>query len=112
MHPSERICATDPELDAVLRALAHPVRRFLLELLVTGDAAAGDLAESAAANFGISRSRASQHLAVLVEADLLEVIVDGTWRWHRLSRSPGAIIPAWLAQLGSPLTLSVRSARA
>ena len=102
MGPTERILATDPDLDGALRALAHPVRRFLLELLVVGEAAAGDLAAPAAVTFGISTSSASQHLAVLVKADLLEV-VDGTWRWHRLSPGPGAIITAWLEQLALPL---------
>ncbi|GIG53356.1 ArsR/SmtB family transcription factor [Demequina activiva] len=102
MAPIERIDSADPQLDLVLHALAHPVRRHLLELLVVGDAAAGDLAASAAVNHGISRSRASQHLAVLAEAGLVDVVVDGTWRWHRLSRLPGAIVHAWLTQLASP----------
>ena len=103
MPAHDRIDAADPELDAALHALAHPVRRGLLELLVVGEAAAGDLAASAAANHGISLSRASQHLAVLTAAGVVEVIVDGTWRWHRLSSHPGTIIPEWLAQLASPL---------
>lgn len=84
------------ELQEKFVALASPVRRDLLELLEVDDAAAGDLAASAAAHWGITRARASQHLQVLANAGLVQVSPDGTWRYYR--RELGAAYPVieWL----------------
>lgn len=90
------------QLDAVLTALAHPVRRYLLELLRHDGAAATDLGASAAEAFGISRSRASQHLQVLARAGLVEVHADATWRHYRFAPSSADVVVAWLDRLGKP----------
>jgi DNA-binding transcriptional ArsR family regulator len=83
-------------LQTLFVALAHPARRYLLEMLEVDDAAAGDLAASAAARWGITRTRASQHLQVLANAGLVQVSPDGAWRYYR--REPGAGYPVieWL----------------
>lgn len=89
----------EAHLQRVLHALTDPVRRFLLELLVDVDASAGDLAASAAANFGISSARGSQHLRVLAEAGLVAVIPDGPWRYYRLVPAGSDVAVEWLAEL-------------
>jgi DNA-binding transcriptional ArsR family regulator len=86
-------------LNKVMHALAHPVRRFILELIITEGAYAGDLAASAASNFGISTQRASQHLAVLADAGLVEVAADGTWRFYRLKPGSTDVVLRWLDAL-------------
>lgn len=98
----EDLLEHEAHLDRVLRALAHPVRRFLLEMLVDVDASAGDLAASAAVNFGISSARGSQHLQVLAEAELVTVIPDGPWRYYRLAPNGSDVAVAWLAGLADP----------
>ncbi|MDN4475974.1 metalloregulator ArsR/SmtB family transcription factor [Demequina sp. SYSU T00192] len=92
LHRTER-------LDAILTALAHPVRRRLLELLEFGAATAGDLSASAADSFGISPARASQHLRVLAHAGLVDVMPDGTHRWYSLADGAADDIADWLARL-------------
>ena len=60
----------DHEMQKILHALAHPVRRYLVGLLRVGGTTAGDLAASAASRYDVSRSRISQHLRVLADAGL------------------------------------------
>lgn len=87
------------EIDRLARALADPARRFALTLLVSGGAAAGDLAASISDTYGVSTARASQHLQELARAGLVEVAVDGPWRWYALPRSPGGPLIDWLRGL-------------
>ncbi|HJZ99607.1 MAG TPA: metalloregulator ArsR/SmtB family transcription factor [Candidatus Solibacter sp.] len=56
----------------VFRALAHPVRRQILEELKDGPLAAGEIA----ARFDISGPSISRHLAILETADLVNVERD------------------------------------
>lgn len=90
------------EIDRVARALAHPARRFALTLLVPGGAAAGDLAASISDTYNVTTARASQHLQQLARAGLVDVAVDGTWRWYSLPRSLGGPLIEWLQGLQSP----------
>ena len=55
--------------DAVFLALAHPVRRRLLQILAEGPRVAGDLADQ----FDLSRPAVAEHLQVLVLPSLAEV---------------------------------------
>jgi DNA-binding transcriptional ArsR family regulator len=68
------------DAEAALRALAHPVRRRMLELLWDIELASSDLAHSCA----VSRPAASQHLRVLLNADLVAVRVRGNQRLYRV----------------------------
>lgn len=99
---AERDLAEANQLDVTLKALAHPVRRHLLELMRHDGAAAIDLAQSAAATLGISRSRASQHLGTLARAGLVDVRPDATRRHYRVRPDAGAEITRWLEGLGKP----------
>ncbi|WP_301141757.1 ArsR/SmtB family transcription factor [Demequina muriae] len=87
------------DLQRVLTALAHPARRFLLDLLIPGGTTAGDLAASVAVNFGISTKRGSQHLQVLADAGLVDVDADGPRRHYRLRPGGSDAVIEWLAQL-------------
>jgi DNA-binding transcriptional ArsR family regulator len=60
------------------------------------DATAGDLAASVADTWGISISRASQHLQVLARAQLVDVIADGNTRIYRRASGAGEPLAAWM----------------
>jgi DNA-binding transcriptional ArsR family regulator len=74
----------EPTTDDVLRALAEPNRRAILQLVATEEMAAGQIA----AHFAVTRPAISQHLAVLREAGLLSERRDGTRRLY-LARPEG-----------------------
>lgn len=67
------------ELDDILRALSHPIRREILWLVWDREMLAGDLAE----RFDVAGPTVSAHLKVLREADLVDVTRDGTKRLYR-----------------------------
>ncbi|WP_062380851.1 ArsR/SmtB family transcription factor [Demequina pelophila] len=85
--------------DDIFGALAHPARRAMLEWLVPGPTHAGDLGASAMANFGISASRASQHLRVLTDAGLIDYRPDGTWRVYFTCAGAGEGLVDWLEEV-------------
>jgi DNA-binding transcriptional ArsR family regulator len=68
-----------PELDHAFAALAHPVRRRIVERLARGPATVGQ----AAAGSGVSKPAISKHLRVLEDADVIVRAVEG--REHRLT---------------------------
>jgi len=72
--------------DAVLRALAEPRRRAILQLVAHDELAAGEIASA----FEITRPAVSQHLTVLKNAGLLHERRDGTRRFYR-ARSEGLL---------------------
>ena len=59
-------------VDDTLRALAHPTRRAMLELVWDAERSSSELAEAVA----LTRPAASQHLKVLRDAGLVQVRVD------------------------------------
>jgi DNA-binding transcriptional ArsR family regulator len=63
-------------LQAVLKALAEPRRVAILELLAGGEMRAGEIAD----RFDTTRPAISEHLRVLVEAQLLVQRREGTRR--------------------------------
>jgi DNA-binding transcriptional ArsR family regulator len=81
----------DP-LDAVFGALAHPVRRLMLQRLTEGAASVGELA----APFSMTAPAISKHVRVLERAGLVVRERDG--RLHRMDLSGGALGEAlrWL----------------
>jgi DNA-binding transcriptional ArsR family regulator len=78
--------------DPTFAALANPVRRRLLELLVDGPRTAGQLA----AEFELSRPAVSEHLAVLRRASLVQEQPRGRERYYRLHAEPLAEVEQWL----------------
>lgn len=88
--------------DAVLAALAEPVRRRLMERLAVGECAAGDLVVLARAEFGISQPATSQHLRVLREAGLVRVRAEGSRRLYAPDPAALAVVGAWLRAFQDP----------
>ncbi len=69
-------------MDDGLRAIADATRRRILRLVWSEELTAGEIASQ----FDVSRPAISQHLAVLLEADLVNVRRDGTRRYYSASR--------------------------
>lgn len=82
------------DLDAVFSALAHPIRRAMLERLSESDCAVGDLAEP----HGVSLPAISKHLRVLEDAGLLEQTPDGRVRRCALKAQPLSAAFGWIVQ--------------
>ena len=74
------------ELAGVLKALADPVRLRLLSMVAAAgenEACACDLV----APVGRSQPTVSHHMAILVDAGLVERTQRGKWAWYRLDPS-------------------------
>ena len=67
------------------RALAHPIRRGIVERLTAGPATVG----VATGGFGVSKPAISRHLKVLEESGVVSRVIDG--RTHRLSLDTRAL---------------------
>jgi DNA-binding transcriptional ArsR family regulator len=74
------------------RALAHPMRRDIVERLSRGTATVGEVTR----DFGVSKPTISRHLKLLEEAGVVSRVIDG--RTHRLALRPEALAEtsAWL----------------
>jgi DNA-binding transcriptional ArsR family regulator len=88
-------------VDDTLRALAHPTRRAMLELIWDAERSSSEIAAAVAA----TRPAASQHLKVLRDAGLVQVRVDGNQRLYRVDSERLAEVRAalegfWGARLG------------
>ncbi len=70
------------------RALAHPIRRGIVERLAEGPATVGD----ATGGFGISKPAITKHLKVLEETGVITREVHG--RTHRLALEPAVLSEA------------------
>ena len=79
----ERLLEGDPS-DRVWAALAHPVRREILDLLRARPRKTGELA----AEVPLSRFAVMKHLGVLEEASLVIVRREGRERWNHLNAVP------------------------
>ena len=66
-------------VNSACKAIAHPVRRSIIERLSNGSATVGQ----ATGGLGVSKSAISKHLKVLEEAGVVSRVIDG--RTHRLS---------------------------
>jgi DNA-binding transcriptional ArsR family regulator len=83
------------ELSETLRALADPSRRKQLMHLAQGRATSGQLASI----LPMSRPAGSQHLSVLVAADLVRTSPAGRERWHELNPERLQRAHSWLGKL-------------
>ncbi len=77
--------------------LADPVRRRLVEVLATGEHAAGELVELVGGEFGITQSAVSQQLQVLREQGFASVRAEGRRRVYAIEPQPLRDISAWAA---------------
>jgi DNA-binding transcriptional ArsR family regulator len=67
------------------KALAHPIRRGIVERLSEGTASVAE----ATRDFPVSKPAISKHLKVLEESGVVVRVIDG--RKHRLSLDPRAL---------------------
>jgi DNA-binding transcriptional ArsR family regulator len=76
------------------KALAHPVRRGIVERLADGPATVAD----ATRGLGVSKPAITKHLKVLEESGVVTRVIDG--RTHRLALEPAPLDEAadWIAR--------------
>ena len=91
-------------MNGVFEALGEPVRRLILELLAAGEQPVGQLAAALQSRMPISQPAVSQHLKVLLEANLVRVRAAGTRRLYALDQAGVDAAQAWLARLADPLS--------
>jgi DNA-binding transcriptional ArsR family regulator len=77
---------------SAFEVVAEPARREILDLLVGGPRAVGELAGEA----GLSQPNTSRHLRILREAGLVEVTPAGQRRLYRLRGEGFAELTRWL----------------
>ncbi len=82
------------DLDAVFAALAHPIRRAILEQLAGGDANVGELAEP----HHVSLPAISRHLRVLEDAGLIKVEPEGRVHRCQIDAAPLSAAFGWLTR--------------
>ncbi|HUR25566.1 MAG TPA: metalloregulator ArsR/SmtB family transcription factor [Candidatus Thermoplasmatota archaeon] len=82
------------DLDAVFAALAHPIRRSIVERLAEGECSVAELA----APHAVSLPAISRHLRVLEDAGLLEQTPDGRVRRCALKAKPLSAAFGWIVQ--------------
>jgi uncharacterized protein YndB with AHSA1/START domain/DNA-binding transcriptional ArsR family regulator len=82
------------ELDDVFAALAHPIRRAIIERLAEGECTVGQLAEP----HHVSLPAISQHLRALEEVGLLEQTPAGRVRRCALKAAPLSAAFSWIVQ--------------
>jgi DNA-binding transcriptional ArsR family regulator len=70
------------------KALAHPLRRDIVERLSGGTATVGEVTR----DFRVSKPTISRHLKTLEEAGIVSRVIDG--RTHRLALRPEALAEA------------------
>jgi DNA-binding transcriptional ArsR family regulator len=79
-------------IDHVFAALAHPIRRAIVEQLAKSSATVSELA----APHGVSLPTISEHLRVLERAGLLEQTQDGRLRRCSLQTAPLTEVYDWV----------------
>jgi DNA-binding transcriptional ArsR family regulator len=100
-------------VDAALRAIAEPRRREIIRLVWSSELSAGAIADRFRE---VSRPAISQHLRVLMDADLLTERRDGTRRLYRARRDRIQQLRAyldafWSDRLGALKTVAEREAK-
>lgn len=85
----------DEALVEELKAIAHPVRLHILEVLSAGERNVGEIEQAA----GIGQPALSQQLGVLRKAGLVETRKEAKLVFYRLAQAPLTRIAAMLAEL-------------
>lgn len=90
----------DDPVQLVLRALAHPVRRRVLESLLSE---AGLSIADLLRREDLTRQTLVQHLDALIDADLVRTEYEGRERLHYLNVVPIVeLMDGWMAQFATP----------
>ena len=86
--------AVETDLDAIFAALAHPIRRAILERISGGEATVGELAEP----HRVSLPAISRHLRVLEAAGLIEIEPEGRVHRIQIDAAPLSAAFGWLTR--------------
>lgn len=78
----------------VFTAIAHPVRRRILDALIQGDLTVTQLADP----FDVTRSAISQHLGILLQSGLVEMEKRGRQNYYRLRPENLNAIHTWISK--------------
>jgi uncharacterized protein YndB with AHSA1/START domain/DNA-binding transcriptional ArsR family regulator len=98
--PDEPQPEHEPGLDAVFRALADPTRRLLLDRLREQN---GQTLRELCERLAMTRQSATQHLDLLVQANLVAVVRRGRERLHYLNPTPiHEIEQRWISEFDRP----------
>jgi DNA-binding transcriptional ArsR family regulator len=87
------VVASTPESD-VFRAISHPARREMIDLLAGSDHSV----KAVAAHFKMSRPAVSQHLRILLDAGLVTEQRHGRERRYHFVAAPLAPVWDWIAR--------------
>lgn len=97
------------EMDAVFRALADPTRRLLLDRLRERN---GQTLRDLCARLDMARQSVTQHLDILVAADLVSVVRRGRERLHYLNPAPvHEIERRWISGFDRPRLRAISAIR-
>ena len=94
------------DVDGAMRALAHPGRRRMVQLVWAAERPASELADAC----NLTKPAASQHLKVLREAGLVEVRAEGNQRLYRARQEQLARVRAMLDAFWADRLESLRAA--
>jgi DNA-binding transcriptional ArsR family regulator len=84
----------DLDLDAVFQALAHPIRRDILEQVAHEPRSVSKLSDP----HDVSMAAVSKHLHVLEDAGLIDIEKDGRVRRCHLNAAPLSAAFGWLTR--------------
>ena len=83
-------------LSETLKAISDPRRREILEMLLDGPKAAGEIAS----RFQLSAATVSHHFNQLKAANLVHVRREGTFLYYELNREELEVVQLWLERMG------------
>jgi DNA-binding transcriptional ArsR family regulator len=87
-------------MNSVFEALAHPIRREILEMLKRGSKSAGEIADA----FEVSKPTMSGHFAKLKEAGLIHADQRGTTILYSLNLSTlEEVLLGFMGRIGTDL---------
>lgn len=91
------ICLNIKMSTRIFKALNDQTRREILDLLRNSDLNAGDIAQ----HFNITKASISNHLDILMQAQLIEQRREGQFLWYSLNTTVLDEILIWLQNLKS-----------
>lgn len=86
--------ARSPTTSDVFNAIAEARRRDILDVLVTGEKAVGEIVTE----LSMTQPQVSKHLAVLSEVGLVQFRVEGRYRRYRLEPARLRPLHEWVAK--------------
>jgi uncharacterized protein YndB with AHSA1/START domain/DNA-binding transcriptional ArsR family regulator len=97
----------ETEMDSIFKALADPTRRLVLDRLREEN---GQTLGALCEHLAMARQSATQHIDVLVAANLVTVVRRGRERRHFLNPSPiHEIEERWISGFDKPRLLAIRA---